>query len=203
MNMTIKTGDNVVVIAGKDKGKTGKVLKVYADEHRVLVDNVNIVSKHQKPKSQQDKGGIIKKSAPIDISNVMVVCPVCGKATRVAHSQINGKKVRICKKCNTSLDKEYVKQSKKEAKKAVKAEELKGAKLKSVSTENKSTKDKAEKAKVEKEEVTEKQVEKKSTAKASVKKAAEKKPSEKTAEKKTAEKKTTSTKKSTAKKEDK
>ena len=130
MKMTVKTGDTVVVIAGKDKGKTGKVAAVYADANKVLVDDVNVVTKHQKPRSQQDKGGIVKKSAPIEASNVMVVCPVCGKATRVAHSEIEGKKVRSCKKCNASLDKEFVKATKKEAKKAVKAEELKGAKLK-------------------------------------------------------------------------
>lgn len=141
MKMTIKTGDTVVVIAGKDKGKTGKVSAVYADANKVLVDDVNVVTKHQKPRSQQDKGGIVKKSAPIDASNVMVVCPICGKATRVAHSENEGKKVRSCKKCNGSLDKEY--KAKKEAKKAVKAEELKGAKLKAA--DKKSTAKKEEK----------------------------------------------------------
>lgn len=140
MKMTIKTGDTVVVIAGKDKGKTGKVSAVYADDNKVLVDDVNIVTKHQKPKSQQDKGGIVKKSAPIDASNVMVVCSVCGKATRVAHSEVNGKKVRSCKKCNASLDQEYVKSTKKEAKKVIKAEELKGAKLKKSTTVKKEEK---------------------------------------------------------------
>ena len=133
--MTVKTGDTVVVIAGKDKGKTGKVSAVYADANKVLVDDVNVVTKHQKPRSQQDKGGIVKKSAPIEASNVMVVCPVCGKATRVAHSEVEGKKVRSCKKCNASLDKDYVKATKKEAKKIVKAEELKGAKLKKSTAE--------------------------------------------------------------------
>lgn len=135
MKMTIKTGDNVLVIAGKDKGKTGKVAAVYAAQNKVLVEEVNVVTKHQKPRSQQDKGGIVKKSAPIDASNVQVVCPVCGKATRVAHGEVEGKKVRTCKKCNASLDKEFVKASKKEAKKTVKASELKGAKLKAASTE--------------------------------------------------------------------
>ena len=135
MKMTIKTGDNVLVIAGKDKGKTGKVTAVYADSNRVLVENVNVVTKHQKPRSQQDKGGIFKKPAPIEASNVQVVCPVCGKATRVAHSEVEGKKVRTCKKCNASLDKEFVKATKKEAKKTtVKASDLKGAKLKAAST---------------------------------------------------------------------
>lgn len=145
MKMTVKSGDNVLVIAGKDKGKTGKVSAVYADSNKVLVENVNIVSKHQKPKSQQDKGGIFKRPAPIEASNVLVICPVCGKATRVAHTEIDGKKVRSCKKCGASLDKEFVKQTKKEAKKAMKASDLKGANLKAVSSEEKkSTKKKAE-----------------------------------------------------------
>lgn len=130
MSMNIKTGDNVLVISGKEKGKTGKVSAVYPKENKVLVDNINIVTKHRKPRSQQDKGGIVKKSAPFDASNVMVVCPVCGKATRVSHSEVGGKKVRTCKKCNASLDKEFVKASKKEAKKIKSANELKSATLK-------------------------------------------------------------------------
>ncbi len=117
MKMTVKTGDTVVVLAGKDKGKTGKVTAVSADQGRVIVENVNVVSKHQKPRSQEDKGGIIKKSAPIDASNVQVICPVCGKATRVAHSEVDGKKVRTCKKCNASLDKAFVKKTTKKAEK--------------------------------------------------------------------------------------
>ena len=140
MKMTVKSGDNVLVITGKDKGKTGKVTAVYADTNKVLVENVNIVSKHQKPKSAQDKGGIFKRPAPIEASNVHVVCPVCNKATRVAHKEIDGKKVRICKKCGASLDKEFVKQTKKEAKKAIKASDLKGANLKAVSSEEKTAK---------------------------------------------------------------
>ena len=114
--MNIKKGDNVVVIAGKDKGKTGKVLEVSASAGKVTVDNVNVVKRHQKPRSQQDKGGIISKVAPVDSSNVMVLCAECGKATRVAHKELDGKKVRICKKCGASLDKEYVRAAKKEAK---------------------------------------------------------------------------------------
>lgn len=122
MGMTIKKDDTVVVIAGKDKGKTGKVLSVSPSTHKVLVDGVNIVFKHKKARSQQEQSSIIKKSAPIDASNVMVVCPICGKATRVAHSVIEGKKVRVCKKCTGSLDKEFVKVTKKEAKKVTKKE---------------------------------------------------------------------------------
>ena len=128
MKMNIKKGDTVYVITGKDKGKSGKVTAVYSDKNKVLIENVNIVTKHQKPKSQQDKGGIVKKPAPIDASNVMVVCPVCNKATRISHKEIDGKKARICKKCGASLDKEFVKQTKKEAKKSIaKAKEEKSA----------------------------------------------------------------------------
>ena len=115
--MNIKKGDNVLVIAGKEKGKVGKVLQTSPKTGKVTVENINMVTKHKKPKSQQDKGGIIKKVAPMEASNVMVVCPVCGKATRVSHSEVGGKKVRTCKKCNASLDKAFVKASKKEAKK--------------------------------------------------------------------------------------
>lgn len=164
MKMTVKSGDNVLVITGKDKGKTGKVTAVYADENKVLIDNVNIVSKQQKPKSQQDKGGIFKRPAPIEASNVLVVCPVCNKATRVAHKEIDGKKVRVCKKCGASLDKEYVKQTKKEAKKAIKASDLKGANLKAASSEGKTSK-KADEAKTEKKVASKTTTTKKSTAK--------------------------------------
>ncbi len=209
MKMTIKTGDNVVVIAGKDKGKSGKVSKVYAEQNRVLVENVNVVTKHQKPRSQQDKGGIIKKSAPIDASNVLVVCPVCKKATRVAHGEVDGKKVRVCKKCGASLDKDFVKQTKKEAKKNVKAQDLKGAKLKAVKEEPKAeekpakkttakttttktaTKPAAEKTTKTTKTATEKATK---TTKTTTKVAEEKKETAKTATKTTAKKSTTAKK---------
>jgi len=126
MSMTVKKGDTVLVITGKDKGKTGKVMEVFPKDNKVLVDGINIVTKHQKARKQDEKSAIIKKNAPMEASNVMVVCPVCGKATRVAHSEVEGKKVRSCKKCTASLDKEFVKATKKEAKKNIasaKAEE--------------------------------------------------------------------------------
>ncbi len=116
MSMTVKKGDNVVVIAGKDKGKTGKVQEVFPESNRVLVEGINIVTKHKKARSQQEKSAKVKMNAPIDASNVMVVCPSCGKATRVYHKVIDGKKVRVCK-CGVSLDKAYVKATKKDAKK--------------------------------------------------------------------------------------
>ena len=131
MSMTVKKGDNVVVIAGKEKGKTGKVVEVFPKDNRVLVDGLNIVTKHQKARRQDEKSAIVKKSAPLEVSNVMVVCPVCGKATRVAHSEIEGKKVRTCKKCAASLDKEFVKATKKEAKKNIANAEEKAATEKS------------------------------------------------------------------------
>ena len=128
MNMTVKKGDNVVVIAGKEKGKTGKVLEVFPKNNKVLVDGVNIVTKHKRARTQNEKSEIVKQSAPMEASNVMVVCSVCGKATRIVHKEINGKSVRICKKCNASLDKEFVKATKKEAKKTQKSTNATSAK---------------------------------------------------------------------------
>lgn len=127
--MNIKKGDTVVVISGKDKGKKGKVLEVSPKSDKVVVEEVNVLAKHKKPRSAQDKGGIIKSAHPIEASNVMVVCGTCGKATRVAHKEVEGKNARICKKCGASLDKAYakaVKADKKPTKKAApKAEDAK------------------------------------------------------------------------------
>ena len=104
MALNVKKGDTVVVIAGKDKGKTGKVLVAMPADNSVVVAGVNIIAKHKKPRSAQDKGGIIKKENKIDASNVQVICPVCGKATRIAHKEVDGKMARICKKCGANLD---------------------------------------------------------------------------------------------------
>lgn len=193
MKMTIKSGDSVVVIAGKDKGKTGKVTAVYAEENKVLVENVNIVSKHQKPRSQQDKGGIFKRPAPIEASNVMVVCPVCGKATRVGHKEVDGKKFRACKKCGASLDKEFVKATKKEAKKTIKASELKGASLKAASSEEKPAKKTAKTSEAKqttKKSTTTKTAATKTTAKTTKTATASEKTAAKPAAKKTTKKST-------------
>ena len=105
MNSNLRTGDTVVVIAGKDKGKTGKITKSDAQKGRVTVAGVNIVSKHRKPRSQTDKGGIRKEEAPIDVSNVQIICPNCNKATRIGHLiDSDGKKHRKCLKCNGVMD---------------------------------------------------------------------------------------------------
>ena len=114
MKLSVKKGDNVVVIAGKDSGKTGEVLEVNKENGKVVVSQVNIQSHHKKPISKDDKGGIIKSEGAIDVSNVQVICPECKKATRVAHKEVDGKNVRSCKKCGAVLDvKKAVKNSKK------------------------------------------------------------------------------------------
>jgi len=119
--LNVKTGDNVVVIAGKDAGKQGKVLKTMPSKNRIVVSGVNMVSRHQKARKAQEKSSIVKKEGTIDVSNVMIICPVCGKATRVKHAlNDEGKSVRVCK-CGGALDKKYVKDAKK-AKKAESAE---------------------------------------------------------------------------------
>lgn len=120
----VKKGDKVVVIAGKDNGKTGEILSVNQSKNTVVVSGINIQSHHNKPKSQEDKGGIIKSEGAINCSNVQIVCSACGKATRIAKREENGKMVRVCKKCNAILDvvKTATKKStKKPAEKATKA----------------------------------------------------------------------------------
>ncbi len=100
-----KTGDKVVVLAGKDKGKTGTVKKVNLDKGKVLVEGVNLKTKAQKPNPMAGiEGGLNKVESMIDSSNVMVVCPACEKATRIKFEIKNDKKVRVCKKCGETLD---------------------------------------------------------------------------------------------------
>jgi len=97
-NMHIKKGDTVIVITGEDKGKTGRVLSVYPNEDRAIVEGVRIVSRHTKPNAEHTDGGIIKQEAPIQISNLSLIDPKSGKATRVGIKVENGKKVRVAKK---------------------------------------------------------------------------------------------------------
>ena len=110
--MNVKVNDTVLVITGKYKGKQGKVLAAYPKNNRVIVEGVNLVHKHEKARKANETSRIVTEEAPIDASNVEVVCDKCGKATRVAHSLVDGKKVRTCKKCGATLDKAYVKKSK-------------------------------------------------------------------------------------------
>ena len=103
-NLHVKKGDKVVVLTGKDAKKTGEIISVDRKNGRVIVSGVNIQAHHNKPKSQEDKGGIIKADGAIDASNVQVICSACGKATRIAKKEENGKTVRVCKKCGAVLD---------------------------------------------------------------------------------------------------
>lgn len=104
MNLNVRKGDNVKVLTGKDKGKTGKVLATDPKTSMVLVEGVNIATHHVKPRSATEQGGKKKVEAPLDVSNVQIICPSCGKSTRVRHQVIDGKNARICAKCGASLD---------------------------------------------------------------------------------------------------
>ncbi len=126
--MNIKKGDTVKVLVGdeKEKGQQGKVVVAMPSENKVVVENLNMVKRHTKPRSAQQQGGIIDKPRAIDVSNVMLVCPKCGKATRVGHTKDeNGQAARVCKKCGAVIDskakateaKKTVKKSTKSAKK--------------------------------------------------------------------------------------
>ncbi|MEE9269566.1 MAG: 50S ribosomal protein L24 [Candidatus Krumholzibacteria bacterium] len=102
--MKIIKNDTVKVISGNHKGKVGKVLKVFPGTRRVIVEKVNLVKRHQKPRSQTDPGGILEKEASIHMSNVLLVCPKCSKPSRTGVGQLaDGKKVRVCKACNEML----------------------------------------------------------------------------------------------------
>ena len=123
MSYSIKKNDTVLVLAGKDKGKIGKVMSVNRKDGRVIVEGVNFIKKTKKARSAQDTSGILTQNGPIDISNVQIVCGACGKATRVETRfvEVDGKQVkkRFCKKCGADLDEAMV-SAKKTVKKATK-----------------------------------------------------------------------------------
>ena len=101
----VKKGDRVKVIAGKDKGKEGEIIRALPSKGRVVVEKVNIVKKAMRPTQANPQGGISSMEAPIDASNVMLVCPSCKAATRAGHRiKDDGKKVRVCKKCGKDID---------------------------------------------------------------------------------------------------
>ena len=102
--MNIKKGDKVVVLSGKDKGKEGLVLEAMPKTGKVVVEGINVVSRHTKPRRQGEQGGIVKKEAAIYACKVQRVCPKCNKATRPAHKLLaDGKKVCVCKKCGAEI----------------------------------------------------------------------------------------------------
>ena len=106
-DIQIRKGDNVKVIAGKDSGKSGRVLSIDAKKNRLVVEHVAIMKRHTRPNPQKNiKGGIVEKEASINVSNVMVICSSCGKHTRIGHTVLpDGTKVRSCRQCKTTLDK--------------------------------------------------------------------------------------------------
>jgi large subunit ribosomal protein L24 len=103
----IRRNDNVVVTTGKDRGKRGRVLRVVADTNRLVVEGVNTIKRHTKPNPQKNiKGGVVEREAPVHASNVQLVCPECGKPTRIGRRVLgDGRKVRICRKCEGVVDK--------------------------------------------------------------------------------------------------
>lgn len=101
----VRKGDTVVVIAGKDRGKSGKVLNVYLRPRTVTVEKVNIIKRHTKPSQQNRQGGILEREAPIHLSNVMIYCGGCQKPTRVgSKAMVDGTRLRICKKCQQPIE---------------------------------------------------------------------------------------------------
>ena len=106
-NASIRKGDQVRVMSGRDRGKSGRVLGVDPRKRTVTVEHANIIKRHTRPNPAKNiKGGIVEKEAPINVSNVSIVCSNCGKHARIGHNVLpDGSKVRICKRCGTTLDK--------------------------------------------------------------------------------------------------
>lgn len=104
--MRLRKGDRVYIVSGKDKGKEGKILRRDLARELIVVENVNVVTKSMRPTQKSPRGGLVKMEAPINASKAMLVCPSCGKPTRVARAFLDtGKKVRLCKKCGEVVDK--------------------------------------------------------------------------------------------------
>lgn len=105
--MKIKKNDTVKVISGNYRGMEGKVLKVFPDQHRIIIEKVNLIKRHTRQTGQGQEGGIIEKEAPVDVSNVILICPKCNRPTRTGMMKLaDGRKVRQCKKCNETLSDE-------------------------------------------------------------------------------------------------
>lgn len=100
----VKKGDTVVVLSGKDKGKQGKIIQAMPKKSQVVVEDVNKVKRHSKPSLKAPQGGIISKEMPLDVCKVQLVCPACNKPTRIAHKLVDGKNLRVCKKCGEVVE---------------------------------------------------------------------------------------------------
>ena len=101
--MNIKKNDNVIVIAGKDRGKQSKVLRLYRESDKVLVEGVNVKKKHQRPRKQGEKGQMIEVPHPVHLSNILLYCPSCKQGVRIGAKITGKKKVRVCKKCGKEI----------------------------------------------------------------------------------------------------
>jgi len=101
--MKLKKGDSVLIITGKDKGRTGKIMKAIPKELKILVEGINLKKKHVRPKKEGEKGQVVEIPAALDVSNVKMICPKCGKATRVGYSIEKENKKRICKRCKQEI----------------------------------------------------------------------------------------------------
>lgn len=102
--LNVKKGDTVVVLSGKDKGKQGKIIQALPKKSQVVVEDVNKVKRHTKPSLKAPQGGIIAKEMPLNVCKVQLVCPACNKPTRIAHKSVDGKNLRVCKKCGEVVD---------------------------------------------------------------------------------------------------
>ncbi|MGH7854226.1 MAG: 50S ribosomal protein L24 [Candidatus Binatia bacterium] len=103
--MQIRKNDSVMVIAGKERGKTGKVLRVLKEKDAVIIERLNIVKRHTKPRPPQQTGGIVEKEAAIHASNIMIMCEKCNAPARIGHKTLaDGEKIRVCRNCNEALD---------------------------------------------------------------------------------------------------
>ena len=122
MSLRIKKGDTVKLLVGANKGQTGEVIEVDVKNNRVKVENLNMVTRHRKGRSAQEQSGIIKMEGNIDISNVMLVCPACEKATRIATVEVDGKHHRQCKKCGFDFDAKKAEKKTEGKKRAAKTE---------------------------------------------------------------------------------
>jgi large subunit ribosomal protein L24 len=105
MGLNIKKNDTVMVMSGDEKGKKGRVISVLSSDNRILIESINMIKRHMKPSKKYSQGGIIEKEAPVNRSNVMLVCPKCDKSTKISQKILeNGEKIRSCKKCGEVID---------------------------------------------------------------------------------------------------
>lgn len=101
--MRIKKGDTVLIISGKDKGRKGKVLEAFPKNNKIVVEGMNIIKKHRRPRNEREKGQVVELSKPINVSNVKLICPKCSKPVRIGYKVAEKAKYRVCKKCKQEL----------------------------------------------------------------------------------------------------